>query len=101
MLETDAPGRGKGDSYDDRKSVILHIGKWGKGSPGLRGAQLYHADSVEIFAERFAGAAEGEFVPWDLFGSKQLRLQAFLVSAQLPADRGRGVDDDDDGARPL
>jgi len=68
-----------------------------KGSPGLRGRQLYHADSVQEVAERLTGAAECEIIPGDLFGSKQLRLQTFLVSAQIPADRRGRVDHDDHG----
>src|SRR5205823_14689146 len=51
--------------------------------------------SAQIIAQSFAGAAECQFVPRDRIRVKQPRIQAFIVAAQLSAEDGRGIDDDD------
>jgi hypothetical protein len=52
-------------------------------------------NALQVIAQCFARAAERQFVPWNLIGLKEPCLQTFLVTAELAADHGSGIDDDD------
>src|SRR5258708_5416621 len=62
---------------------------------GRRGSELYHADAVEIIAQRLARAAKRQRSPRELVRREEPRLEAFLVAAELATQRRRGVYDDD------